>query len=198
MKINRMAVVQGLNLEPVPGQLRYGCGMTDFEDFYDIAEYVNEKAYLGNQIVFGDYETGAVYTPFEKERNIAYGGVKWIEGYFYFLKADFSKKTVTIMQYRPDWDCKECFSIGMAEVELYNLRIVGTPIHLISQSEEMRCYYPEQFSIKLSARESVIEIVDNHIYCSCWEEEGVAECEITEDYKYYEKLIVRNRFGDVV
>ena len=39
MKINRMAVVQGLNLEPVPGQLRYGCGMTDFEDFYDIAEY---------------------------------------------------------------------------------------------------------------------------------------------------------------
>lgn len=57
MKINRMAVVQGLNLEPVPGQLRYGCGMTDFEDFYDIAEYVNEKAYLGNQIVFGDYET---------------------------------------------------------------------------------------------------------------------------------------------
>ena len=47
MKINRMAVVQGLNLEPVPGQLRYGCGMTDFEDFYDIAEYVNEKAYLG-------------------------------------------------------------------------------------------------------------------------------------------------------
>lgn len=198
MKINRMAVVQGLNLEPVPGQLRYGCGMTDFEDFYDIAEYVNEKAYLGNQIVFGNYETGAVYTPFEKERNIAYGGVEWIEGYFYFLKADFSKKTVTIMQYRPDWDCKECFSIGMAEVELYNLRIVGTPIHLISQSEEMRCYYPEQFSIKLSARESVIEIVDNHIYCSCWEEEGVAECEITEDYKYYEKLIVRNRFGDVV
>ena len=95
MKINRMAVVQGLNLEPVPGQLRYGCGITDFEDFYDIAEYVNEKAYLGNQIVFGDYETGAVYIPFEKERNIAYGGVEWIEGYFYFLKADFSKKTVT-------------------------------------------------------------------------------------------------------
>lgn len=63
---------------------------------------------------------------------------------------------------------------------------------MISRSEEMRCYYPEQFSIKLSARESVIEIVDNHIYCSCWEEEGVAECEITEDYKYYEKLIVRN------
>ena len=139
-----------------------------------------------------------MYIPFEKERNIAYGGVEWIEGYFYFLKADFSKKTVTIMQYRPDWDCKEYFSIGMAEVELYNLRIVGTPAHLISQDEEMRCYYPEQFSIKLSARESVIEIVDNHIYCSCWEEEGVAECEITEDYKYYEKLIVRNRFGDVV
>lgn len=76
MKINRMAVVQGLNLETVPGQLRYGCSMTDFEDFYDIAECVNEKAYLGNQIVFGDYETGAVYTPFEKERNIAYGGVE--------------------------------------------------------------------------------------------------------------------------
>ena len=46
MKINRMAVVQGLNLETVPGQLRYGCSMTDFEDFYDIAECVNEKAHL--------------------------------------------------------------------------------------------------------------------------------------------------------
>ena len=172
--------------------------MTDFEDFYDIAECVNEKAYLGNQIVFGDYETGAVYTPFEKERNIAYGGVEWIEGYFYFLKADFSKKTVTIMQYRPDWECKEYFSIEMAEVELYNLRIVGTPVHLISRSEEMRCYYPEQFSIKLSVRESVIEIVDNLIYCSSWEEEGIADGGVTEDYKYYEKLIVRNRFGDVM
>ena len=67
MKINRMAVVQGLNLETVPGQLRYGCSMTDFEDFYDIAECVNEKAYLGNQIVFGDYETGAVYTPLKRK-----------------------------------------------------------------------------------------------------------------------------------
>ena len=58
MKMNRMAVVQGLNLEPVPGQLRYGCGMTDFEDFYDIAEYVNEKAYLGNQIVLAIMKRG--------------------------------------------------------------------------------------------------------------------------------------------
>ena len=90
MKINRMAVVQGLNLEPVPGQLRYGCGMTDFEDFYDIAEYVNEKAYLGNQIVFGDYETGVVYTPFEKERNIAYGGVEWPVGVVVEVAADVS------------------------------------------------------------------------------------------------------------
>ena len=72
MKINRMAVVQSLNLEPVLGQLRYGCGLTDFEDFYDIAEDVDEKGYKGNQIVFGDYETGAVYTPFEQERNIPY------------------------------------------------------------------------------------------------------------------------------
>ncbi len=38
--------------------------MTDFEDFYDIAEYVNEKKHIwGNQIVFGDYENGgSVYT----------------------------------------------------------------------------------------------------------------------------------------
>ena len=44
MKINRMAVVQGLNLEPVPGQLRYGCGMTDFEDFYDCLLYTSDAA----------------------------------------------------------------------------------------------------------------------------------------------------------
>lgn len=198
MKINRMAVVQGLNLEPVLGQLRYGCGLTDFEDFYEIAEYVDEKGYQGNQIVFGDYETGEMYIPFEKKRNIAYGGVEWIEGYFYFLKADFNKKMVSMIQYRPDWGCKEYFSIRMGEVNLYNLRIIGTPAHLISQDEEMRCYYPEQFSIALSARESVVQIEDNRIYSCCWEEEGVAEGEITEDYKYYEKMIVRNRFGDVV
>lgn len=198
MKINRMAVVQGLNLEPVLGQLRYGCGLTDFEDFYEIAEYVDEKGYKGNQIVFGDYETGEMYIPFEKERNIAYGGVEWIEGYFYFLKADFNKKMVSMIQYRPDWGCKEYFSIGMGEVNLYNLRIIGTPAHLISQDEKMRCYYPEQFSIALSDREGVVQIEDNRIYSCCWEEEGVAEGEITEDYKYYEKMIVRNRFGDVV
>ena len=198
MKINRMAVVQGLNLEPVLGQLRYGCGLTDFEDFYEIAEYVDEKGYQGNQIVFGDYETGEMYIPFEKERNIAYGGVEWVEGYFYFLKADFNKKMVSMIQYRPDWGCKEYFSIGMGEVNLYNLRIIGTPAHLISQDEEMRCYYPEQFSIALSDRKSVVQIEDNRIYSCCWEEEGVSEGEITEDYKYYEKMIVRNRFGDVV
>ncbi len=193
-----MAVVQGLNIEPVPGQSRYGCGMTDFEDFYEIAEYADKKGYQGNQIVFGDYETGELYIPFEKERNIAYGGVEWIEDCFYFLRGDFNKKRISIIQYWPDWGCREYFDIGMIEVQLYNLRIVGTPAHLISQDEEMRCYYPEQFSIKLSDRESVIQIEDNLIYCSCWEEKGVVEGEITEDYKYYEKLIVRNRFGDVV
>lgn len=198
MKINRMAVVQGLNLEPVLGQLRYGCGMTDFEDFYEIAEYVDEKGYQGNQIVFGDYETGEMYIPFEKERNIAYGGVEWVEGDFYFLKADFNQKTVSMIRYQPERGCQEYVTIGMNEVQLYNLRIVGTPAHLISQDEEMRCYYPEQFSIALSDRESVVQIEDNRIYSCCWEEEGVAEGEITEDYKYYEKMIVRNRFGDVV
>lgn len=198
MKINRMAVVQGLNLEPVLGQLRYGCGLTDFEDFYEIAEYVDEKGYQGNQIVFGDYETGEMYIPFEKERNIAYGGVEWVEGDFYFLKADFNQKTVSMIRYQPERGCQEYVTIGMNEVQLYNLRIVGTPAHLISQDEEMRCYYPEQFSIALSDRESVVQIEDNRIYSCCWEEEGVAEGEITEDYKYYEKMIVRNRFGDVV
>ena len=84
MKINRMAVVQGLNLEPVPGQLRYGCGMTDFEDFYDIAEYVNEKHIWAIRLFLAIMKRGQCIHLLKRKGILPIGGVVMDRRLFYF------------------------------------------------------------------------------------------------------------------
>ena len=44
------------------------------------------------------------------------------------------------------------------EVNLYNLKIIGNPLFIISQDNEdgFRCYYPKKFSFPLQEQESVI------------------------------------------
>ena len=89
---------------------------------------------------------------------------------------------------------------SLDKVELYNLRIVGNPVHIISQKEELRCYYPENFSFTLQPNEGVCLIENDKVYVEAWVEEGwddENDC-ATNEYNYYNKVIVRDFHGNII
>ncbi len=53
----------------------------------------------------------------------------------------------------------------------------------------------EHFTVSLEPEEVVMEIDGDKIYCSYWVEEGDLN---TEDYKYYEKLVIKDKSGKVL
>ena len=89
---------------------------------------------------------------------------------------------------------------NIADVDLYNLRIIGEDIYITSEDDEFVSYYPESFRFPTTPNESVCMIVDGKVYLSAWVEEGWDDdnnC-ATEEYKYYEKVIVRDFKGNVL
>ena len=49
--------------------------------------------YQGAVLYFYDLETGDVYQPFEKKRNVVYSRPEFADGYYYFLQGDYDAKT---------------------------------------------------------------------------------------------------------
>ena len=81
-----------------------------------------------------------------------------------------------------------------------NLNIVGNPVHIISQNDSFECYYPERFSIPKNSNETVAFIEDRKIYFEAWIEEGwddENDC-ATLEYRYYNKVIVRDYGGNTI
>ncbi|WP_026503954.1 hypothetical protein [Butyrivibrio sp. NC3005] len=64
--------------------------MSDSSDLYDLIEYADCGGYPGSIIKFYDLKSGAVYTPFDKKRDIMYGRPVFSEGFYYFLQADYA------------------------------------------------------------------------------------------------------------
>ena len=90
--------------------------------------------------------------------------------------------------------------LRLDQVNLYNLRIVGNPVHIISQEGELQCYYPEVFSFPLRPNETVCFIEGDKVYIEAWIEEGwddENDC-ATENYKYYNKVITKDFHGDLL
>lgn len=83
-------------------------------------------------------------------------------------------------------------------MNLYNLRLVGEPVHVISSAERLECYYPERFSLQLDSHETIVCIQDRKLYLSEWVEEGLEEGIMTRKYKYYEKMIIKDFKGDIL
>lgn len=85
-------------------------------------------------------------------------------------------------------------------MDLYNLRIVGNPVHIISQREELRCYYPEAFSFPLEPNETVCFIEDGMVYIEAWIEEGWDDVNdrATDEYNYYHKVRVKDFQGNLI
>ena len=82
----------------------------------------------------------------------------------------------------------------------HNLRIIGEDVYIVSEDDEFVSYYPESFRFSKGVNESVSMIAEQKVYLSAWVEEGWDDdnnC-ATEEYKYYEKMIVRDFKGNVL
>lgn len=200
--IKRFKSVEGRYVEKIYGQDRYGYAKSDFEDFYDLIQWAERGGYSGLELLIYDFETGEVHKPFEKKRNVVYGTPVWEEQGICFLKGDYDERLVTLYRYLPEKSPEKVTELSMDEINLYNLDIIGNPLHIISQEggESLCCYYPERFSFDLGERESVALIEDGKVYIQEWVEEGwdtENDC-ATEDYQYYNRILVKDFAGNTI
>ena len=118
-----------------------------------------------------------------------------------FLQGDFNNGKITLFKYFPDKVPERIVQLNIEDVDLYNLRIIGEDaVYITSEDDEFVSYYPESFKFSKSPNESVCMIADGKVYLSAWVEEGwddENDCE-TEEYKYYEKVIVRDFEGNML
>jgi hypothetical protein len=199
--IKHFKEVNGLYIDKIYGQERLAFAHTDVSDLYDLVEWAEQGGYPGSVIKFYDLKTGDVYTPFQKKKDVMYGNPVYLKRYYYFLQADNNAGIVTIYKYLPGEEPESVAEFNIQEVNLYNLMIVGEDVHLISQDNNVfNCYYPEKFSFKLQPNESVSVISDGKVYLEAWIEEGWDDenDRASEDYKYYDKVIVKDFEGNTL
>ncbi len=198
--VRRFKSVNGKYIEKIYGQDRLAFAMSDNEDLYDLIAWSERGGYQGAVLYFYDFETGDVYQPFEKKRNVVYSRPEFADGYYYFLQGDYDTKTVVLYRYFPDDLLAPVVTMPLDDVDLYNLRIVGNPVHIISQNEALRCYYPEAFSFPLEPNETVCFIEDGCVYIEAWIEEGWDDenDRATDEYDYYHKVVVKDFHGNLI
>ena len=198
--IKKFSRVEGKYIEKIDGQDRFAYSHSDSIEFYELMELMEYGGCEGNEIRFYDFYSGQVYCPFEKKRNVIYGDPVYYSGLYYFLKADYDEGTVVLYCYYPGELSEQVKEFDINEVSLYNLTITGNGIHVVSQGDVFRCYYPEQFSFLSGEHESVIFIDNGTVYCQKWIEEGWDDrknCR-TEDYNYYDKIVKRDFDGNIL
>lgn len=200
MKLRRFEVISGRYIEVIPGQSRIGYSMSDTTDFYDMIEWAKKGGYQGSTISFYDYDNGKVYMPFQKQRNVLYGTPVYLKNSFWFLQGDYNSEKITLFKYFPDKAPERIVQLDVEEVDPYNLRIIGEDVYITSEDDEFISYYPESFRFSKNPNESVMMIADGKVYLSAWVEEGwddEKDC-AAEEYKYYEKVIVKDFKGNVL
>ena len=199
--IRRFERVEGRYIEKIPGQERLAFAMTDSNDLYDLVGWAERGGYPGSVILFYDLATGQVHQPFPKERDVLYGDPAYAGGRYWMLRADYTEKRVTLYRWVPGEEPEEAAAFSTEETDLYNLRLVGEPVHVISQNgERFSCYYPEKMSFPLEKNETVTLISDGKVYLEAWIEEGWDEEQdrASEDYRFYYRTVVKDREGNTL
>ena len=192
--------IYGYYLEKIPGQERFAYARSDQEDLYDLIAWSRRGGYPGSVILFYDFETGDVYQPFEKKRDTIYGQPVSAGGTCYFLEGAYGEGRVILWGCFPGREPWEVSSWTTDEIDLYNLRIVGNGVHVISQNGTVRGYYPEKFEFPISPQETACFIEDGKVYLERWIEEGWdhENDRASEDYVFYHKVVVRDLAGNVL
>ena len=198
--LKRFNEPEGTYIEKIIGQDQLAYGHSDTNDFYDLIEWSENGGYRGSVIRFYDFENGNVYVPVEKKRNTVYSDPAYADGFYYFLQGDYDKRRIVLYRYLPEKLPELVTELSTEEVNLYNLRIVGNPVHIVSQEDRFECYYPQRISFPKKVNESTAFIEDGKIYFNAWIEEGWNDeknC-ATEEYKYYNKVIIRDYEGNIL
>ncbi|WP_052039380.1 hypothetical protein [Anaerococcus lactolyticus] len=194
--------VKGEYVEEIAGQSRFAYSISNSDDLFEIEETVKiDGFYKGNEICFYDYKTSEIYRPFDLKKNIAYGRVIFIDNSFYILQVDFNEGLVNIYKYYPGEILEKITDYKVKDLSTYNLELVGLDLHLISQdSETLEIYYPYRKTVKLEVSESALFIDDGKVYINRWIEEGWDDekDEAGEDYKYYDKLIIKDFDSNII
>lgn len=195
--IKRLQEVSGKYIEKIIGQDRFAYAHSDTNDFYDLIEQSKSGGYQGSVILFFDFESGKVFKPFAKKRNVIYSNPVYAEGFYYFLQGDYDEKKISLYRYIPGKLLEKETELSTEEVSLYNLCIIGNLVHIISQEDSFVCYYPEKISFPITGHESALFIEDEKIYFESWVEEGwndKNDC-ATDNYDLYYKVIVKDFSG---
>ena len=152
------------NSQAEQGLLFFKAKSLDTNDFYDLIEWSKSGGYQGSVILFFDFESGKVFKPFAKKRNVIYSNPVYAEGFYYFLQGDYDEKKISLYHYIPGKLLEKETELSTEEVSLYNLCIIGNPVHIISQEDTFVCYYPEKISFPITGHESALFIEDEKIY----------------------------------
>ena len=188
------------NSQAEQGLLFFKAKSLDTNDFYDLIEWSKSGGYQGSVILFFDFESGKVFKPFAKKRNVIYSNPVYAEGFYYFLQGDYDEKKISLYHYIPGKLLEKETELSTEEVSLYNLCIIGNPVHIISQEDTFVCYYPEKISFPITGLESALFIEDEKIYFESWVEEGwndKNDC-ATDNYDLYYKVIVKDFSGNTL
>ena len=201
--IRRCERVDGLYIEKVYGQHRYAFGRTDATaDLEDLVGWAERGGYPGNEVRLYDLETGRVYIPFEKERNVALSEPFYADGFFYLLRGDWNRRKIGLYRCLPWKTLERVTELDADQVEMRNLRILGNPVYIVSRGPEdlFRCYYPQSFSFRLGPNECVCFLEDGKAYGEAWVEEGWDDERERPGpaYRYYHRVIVRDLQGKVL
>lgn len=75
--------------------------------------------------------------------------------------------------------------------------LYSDPVYLLSERDEVRCYFPTPFRFPLGEHESVQFVHDGKVYLENWVEEGWddAQDRATEDSRMYSETVVRDVSG---
>lgn len=198
--IRRFREIEGRYIEKIIGQDRLAFAQSDSSDFYDLIEWSERGEYYGSVIMFFDFESGNVYKPFAKKKNVVYSDPVYAGGFYYFLQGDYSERKITLYRYVPEQLLEKMAELSTEEVNLYNLRVIGDPVHIISQQDSFECYYPERISFPVADNEHAIFMENGKIYFEAWVEEGWDDekgC-ATEQYEYYNKVVVKDYEGNTL
>ena len=121
------------NSQAEQGLLFFKAKSLDTNDFYDLIEWSKSGGYQGSVILFFDFESGKVFKPFAKKRNVIYSNPVYAEGFYYFLQGDYDEKKISLYRYIPGKLLEKETELSTEEVSLYKLCIIGNPVHIISQ-----------------------------------------------------------------
>ena len=139
--IRRFKEVEGVALTPIRGQDRLAYALSDHTDTYDLIAWNEMGGYRGMTISFYDLKSGEIYRPFDLKRNVVYTNPLYISEKYWFLKADYDDKTVTLYSYTPEAGADAVTVLDLETVNLYNLQVMGIEPHIVSQGDRFTCYY---------------------------------------------------------